>query len=85
MRRQDRDRFWIASLIGNAVATVVPLEGPITDLDIQLWPAIFCVIRNAFVAGITSGFTHLPPAKAEQKQGVLSQATNALKKDEGSS
>jgi hypothetical protein len=67
----------------NAVATVVPLEGPIADPDIQLWPAIFGVLRNAFVEGVTSGFTHLPPEKAEQKQGVLSQAANALKKDKG--
>ena len=67
----------------NAVATVVPLEGPLTEPDVQLWPAIFGVVRNAFVEGIASGFTYLPPDKSAQKQGVLAQATDALKKDKG--
>jgi hypothetical protein len=89
----DRFKAWLADKVvkigsdrvpgREAIATVVPLEGPITDPDVQLWPAVFGVIRNAFVEGITSGFTHLPPEKAEQKQGVLAQASDALKKTEG--
>ena len=67
----------------NAVVTVVPLEGPLTDPDVQLWPAIFGVVRNSFVEGITSGFAHLPPTKADQKEGVLTQAKEAVKKDKG--
>lgn len=67
----------------NAVATVIPLEGRLTGPDVQLWPAVLGVFRNAFVQGLTSGFAHLPPRKAEQPQGVLTQAKEALKKDEG--
>ena len=35
----------------NAVATVVPIKGRLDDPDIQLWPAVIGVIRNAFVGG----------------------------------
>ena len=66
-----------------AVATVVPIKGKLTDPDIQLWPTILGVIRNAFVEGISSGFTHLPPPTAAKKEGVLAQAKGALDKDEG--
>jgi len=48
----------------NAVATVIPIKGKLTGADIQLWPAIFGVMRNAFVQGLTSGFAHLPPPDA---------------------
>jgi len=67
----------------NAVATVVPIKGKLTDPDIQLWPTILGVIRNAFVEGISSGFSHLPPPTADKKEGVLEQAKEALDKDEG--
>ena len=67
----------------NAVATVVPIKGRLDDPDIQLWPAVLGVIRNAFVEGISSGFTHLPPRTAEKKEGKVEQVKNALKKDEG--
>ena len=67
----------------NAVATVVPLEGPLTDADVQLWPAVFGVVRNAFVEGVASSFANLPPEKSGQSQGVISQAADALKKDKG--
>jgi hypothetical protein len=46
----------------NAVATVIPIKGSLNAPDVQLWPAIFGVLRNAFVEGLTSGFAHLPPA-----------------------
>jgi hypothetical protein len=67
----------------NAVATVTPIEGRVMEPDVQLWPAIFGVVRNAFVEGLASGFSHLPPPKAEEKQGVLAQAKDALQKDKG--
>jgi hypothetical protein len=67
----------------NALATVVPLEGRLTDPDIQLWPAILGVVRNAFVQGFVSGFANLPPEKADEHQGVLEQARTALQKDKG--
>ena len=65
------------------MATVVPIKGKLTDPDIQLWPTILGVIRNAFVEGISSGFTHLPPPTADKKEGALEQAKEALDKDEG--
>jgi uncharacterized protein YhdP len=67
----------------NAVATVVPIKGRLDDPDIQLWPTVLGVIRNAFVEGISSGFAHLPPPTAEKKEGALSQAKHALNKEEG--
>jgi hypothetical protein len=61
-----------------AVATVVPIKGTITGPDVQLWPAIFGVMRNAFVEGLTSGYVHLPPATAPKKQSVVAQGVDAL-------
>lgn len=48
----------------NAVATVIPIKGTLTGANVELWPAIFGVLRNAFVQGLTSGYAHLPPANA---------------------
>lgn len=62
----------------NAVATVLPIKGSLTDPDLQLWPAIFGVMRNAFVEGLTSGYAFLPPSTAKQKQGVVKQGVDAL-------
>ena len=62
----------------NAVATVLPIKGSLTAPDLQLWPAIFGVMRNAFVEGLTSGYAYLPPSTANQKQGVLKQGVDAL-------
>jgi hypothetical protein len=67
----------------NAVATVIPIKGKLEGPDIQLWPTILGVLRNAFVEGISGGFANLPPPTAEKKQGVLKQAAEALDKDEG--
>jgi hypothetical protein len=67
----------------NAVATVIPIKGRLDDPDVQLWPTVLGVVRNAFVEGISSGFTHLPPATADKPQGKIEQIGNALKKDEG--
>ena len=62
----------------NAVATVLPIKGSLTDPDLQLWPAIFGVMRNAFVEGLTSGYAFLPPPTASEKQGVVKQGVDAL-------
>lgn len=67
----------------NAVATTVPLKGKLTDPDIQLWPTVLGVVRNAFVQGLASGFENLPPPTADKKEGKVEQAKNALKKDQG--
>ena len=62
----------------NAVTTVIPIKGKLTGPDIQLWPAIFGVMRNAFVEALTSGYAYLPPPTAEKKQGVVTQGVKAL-------
>jgi hypothetical protein len=62
----------------HAVTTVIPIKGTLTGPDIQLWPTIFGVVRNAFVEGLTSGYAYLPPPTAERKEGVLKQAAKAL-------
>jgi len=67
----------------NAVATVVPIKGRLDKPDIQLWPTILGVVRNAFVEGISSGLTHLPPPEAPKKEGVVKQAAHALDKKQG--
>jgi uncharacterized protein DUF748 len=67
----------------NAVATVVPIEGRLDDPKIEIWPTVLGVVRNAFVQGVSSGFTHLPPPTTDEKQGPVKQAVNALKKDKG--
>jgi hypothetical protein len=68
----------------NAVATVVPLKGSIDSPDVQLLPAVLGVLRNAFVEGLASGFSHLPPKTAPKKEGLIEQAKEALfEKDEG--
>jgi hypothetical protein len=62
----------------NAVATVIPIKGNLSGPDVQLWPTIFGVLRNAFVEGLTSGYAHLPPATAPDKEGVIKQGAAAL-------
>ena len=67
----------------NAVVTIVPIKGRLDDPDIQLWPAVIGVVRNAFVEGISSGFSHLPPPTADKPEGKIEQLREGLKKDEG--
>ena len=67
----------------NAVVTIIPIKGRLDDPDVQLWPTVLGVVRNAFVEGISSGFTHLPPPTADKPQGKFEQVKKALKKDEG--
>ena len=55
----------------NAVATVIPIKGTLTGPDVQLWPTIFGVMRNAFVEGLTSGYAHLPPPVAQKKEEAV--------------
>jgi hypothetical protein len=67
----------------NAAVTIVPIKGRLDDPDVQLWPAVIGVIRNAFVEGISSGFTHLPPPTAEKQEGKIEQLREGLKKEAG--
>ena len=66
-----------------AVSTVVPIEGDLSDPQIQLWPAIFGAFRNAFVQGIGESFAHLPAPRASQPQNVLEQAGSAVSQKAG--
>ncbi|HEY6475792.1 MAG TPA: DUF748 domain-containing protein [Polyangia bacterium] len=67
----------------DAVATVIPIEGRLDQPDVEVWPTIFGVVRNAFVEGVSSSFRRVPPEKADQKQGVVSQAKTAVEKKAG--
>jgi hypothetical protein len=66
-----------------AVATTIPIKGKLASLEIQVWPAVLGVIRNAFVEGLMSGFANVPPATAGEKESLWKQAEDALKKDNG--
>jgi hypothetical protein len=68
---------------GREAGTVIPIQGRLDDPEVQLWPTILGVVRNAFVEGITGGFDYLPPPAAGKKEGVIKQTTRALKKDAG--
>lgn len=67
----------------DAVATVVPIQGKIDDPKAQVWPTVLSIVRNAFVQGIASGFAHLPPPRSNDKDDLLTQAAEALQKDNG--
>jgi hypothetical protein len=67
----------------NAVATTVPIKGKITNPNVQLWPAVMGVMRNAFIEGLASGFANMPPETASKKESKVTQAKHALEKDQG--
>jgi hypothetical protein len=67
----------------NAVATIVPIKGKLDNPEVQVWPTVLGIVRNAFVEGISSGFSNLPPPTAGKKQGAFKQAVEALDEDEG--
>lgn len=65
------------------VATVVPIRGDLTSPDVQLWPSVIGVIRNAFVIGVTESYTNLPPPQAGKKENPVKQLIKGLdKKDQ---
>ena len=64
----------------DVVATVVPLQGDLTNPDIQLWPAVVGVLRNAFVVGVTESYSRLPPL--EEDRNPVEQVIEGLKKDD---
>jgi hypothetical protein len=67
----------------DAVATTIPIRGKLTSPEMQLWPTVFGVVRNAFVEGIGDGFANLPPPSAKEREGVIEQGVDALRKDAG--
>ncbi len=67
----------------DAIATTIPIKGTLDQPDTQIVPTILGVVRNAFVVGLQAGFTNLPPKTAPKEEGVVRQAVDALKSDEG--
>ena len=63
----------------NATAAVIPMSGTISGPKPELWPAVWGVLRNAFVTGLESGFARLPAGNPEEKR-VLPQARSAPRK-----
>lgn len=63
-----------------ALATVVPIRGDLTSPDLQLWPAVAGVLRNAFVIGLTEGYAQLQQPDAEKKESVPEQLIEGLDK-----
>lgn len=64
----------------DAVATVVPIRGDLTSPDVQLWPSIIGVLRNAFVVGVSESYAHLPLPEAGKKEGPVKQLIKGLDK-----
>jgi hypothetical protein len=64
----------------DAIATVIPIEGTLDKPDIQLWPTVLGVIRNAFVEGFSETYRRLPPPQEKAKPAILSQIVSALSK-----
>jgi hypothetical protein len=56
----------------NAVATTIPIQGRVDQPDVQIWPTILGVLRNAFVEGICASFAHLPPPASPEEESVCS-------------
>jgi hypothetical protein len=68
----------------NAVATTIPLEGDIRDPDMQPWPTLLGVVRNAFVAGLGDSFANLPPPSAHREEKPREQARRPPARQRGS-
>ncbi len=64
----------------HAVATIIPIHGDLHHPNVQVVPAIMAVLRNAFVEGLSASLTNVPPPVASKKQGVITQARQALGK-----
>lgn len=60
------------------VATTLPLRGSLDTPDVQIWPTILGVVRNAFVDTLNWGFGDLPVKTAPKKEGVIEQIVNGL-------
>ena len=63
----------------NAVAAIIPIHGDLKKPDVQIVPTILAVLRNAFVEGLTSSLSNVPPP-VDQKGGFFHQARQALSK-----
>ena len=66
----------------NAVAAIIPIHGDLKKPDVQLVPAVLAVVRNAFVEGLSSSLTNVPPPVGGG--GFFHQARQALARSRGS-
>jgi hypothetical protein len=62
----------------NAVAAIIPIHGDLKQPNVQLVPTVLAVLRNAFVEGLSSSLTNVPPPVGGG--GILHQARQALSK-----
>jgi hypothetical protein len=60
----------------NAVAAIIPIHGDLKKPDVQILPTVLAVLRNAFVEGLSSSLTNVPPTVG--KGGFFHQARKAL-------
>jgi hypothetical protein len=63
----------------NAATAVVPITGTISGPKAELWPTVWGVLRNAFVAGLEGGFARLPAGNPAEKR-ASPQARSAPKR-----
>lgn len=66
----------------NAIATIIPIHGDLnhlSDLKVEITPAILGVVRNAFVIGLSESLSNTPPPDTKH-EGFLKQAVNDLSK-----
>ena len=61
----------------NAVATVIPLEGTITDPKTDLLTTLAGVLYNAYLKGLAAGFGGLPPASAQATPDARAHVASA--------
>lgn len=52
-----------------AAAAIIPLEGDLTDVGVDVWSSIVSVLRNAFVVGLSASFRGLPPDEPAGERG----------------
>ena len=67
----------------NAVATIIPIHGDLRRPQLELWPTVLAVIRNAFVEGLSTSLTNTPPPEAAHKESIFTQARRALSRKKG--
>lgn len=65
------------------IGTVIPIRGNLDQPNVQIWPTILGVLRNAFVEGLAGAFAHTPPPVSGDKQNALKQTVEALKPGNG--
>lgn len=63
---------------GEILATVLPIEGNLSDPAVQVWPAVLGVLYNAFVQGLSASYAGLPLERASEPQSAAAQTWRVL-------